>query len=156
MITVVFYFVVINRNPTECRRLLFTLCTGMTIFLIFSFFYPNGLQLRPKHFVRDNIFTQMVAALYRTDTPTNVLPSIHVFNSIAIYMAIAHCKALKKHNIFRMTTLILTVLIILSTMFLKQHSIVDVIASTVLSFFLYPIAYKKKEETKQLQQIKSL
>ena len=58
------------------------LFTGMTIFLIISTLYPNGLDLRPVQFERDNIFVDMVKMLYKADTPTNVLPSIHVFNSI--------------------------------------------------------------------------
>lgn len=63
------------------------LFTGMTIFLIICTIFPNALQLRPETFARDNIFVDMVRALYRTDTPTNVLPSMHVFNSLGV----AHC-----------------------------------------------------------------
>ena len=33
------------------------------------------------------MFTDMVKVLYKTDTPTNVLPSIHVFNSIGAGIA---------------------------------------------------------------------
>lgn len=55
----------------------------MTIFLIVSYAYPNAQHLRPVEFPRDNIFTDVVRWLYKTDTPTNILPSIHVFNSLA-------------------------------------------------------------------------
>ena len=43
------------------------LCTGMTLFLIICTIFPNGLHLRPHTFARDNIFTDMVRMLYRTD-----------------------------------------------------------------------------------------
>ncbi|MDO4598681.1 MAG: phosphoesterase, partial [[Ruminococcus] gnavus] len=52
---------------------------GMTIFLVISTVFPNGLMLRPVVFPRDNIFTDMVKMLYLADTPTNVFPSLHVF-----------------------------------------------------------------------------
>ena len=105
------------------------LFTGMTIFLIISAIYPNGLELRPDTFPRDNIFTDMVKQLYAMDTPTNVLPSIHVFNSIGVYIAIAHDERLSSIKWIRYGALILSSLIILSTMFTKQHSALDVIAA---------------------------
>ena len=37
---------------------------GMTIFLLISTVFPNGLTLRPVVFPRDNIFTDMVRMLY--------------------------------------------------------------------------------------------
>ena len=45
-------------------------------------------SLRPILDPDKNIFTAAVAALYRTDTCTNVFPSIHVYNSIGTYIAI--------------------------------------------------------------------
>ena len=47
---------------------------------------------------RDNIFVDLVKHIYATDTPTNVLPSIHVFNSLGVCIAIRHSEALKKHK----------------------------------------------------------
>ena len=61
---------------------------GMTIFLIISTIMPNGLAIRPVVFERDNIFVDLVKMLYQTDTPTNVFPSLHVFNSLAACIAI--------------------------------------------------------------------
>ena len=72
--------------------------TGMTVFLIISTVFPNGQDLRPVIFERDNIFVDMVRTLYRTDTCTNVFPSLHVFNSLSVCAAIADSEALKKHR----------------------------------------------------------
>ena len=55
---------------------------GMTIFLIICSVFPNGQDLRPVVFERDNIFVDAVRMLYRTDTCTNVFPSLHVFNTL--------------------------------------------------------------------------
>ena len=143
MISVVFYFVVIYRNPLECRKLLTILCSGMTIFLIISYFYPNGLQLRPDFFERNNIFTELVSMLYKTDTSTNVLPSIHVYNSICLYMAIINSERFRNKKTFCFCNFILTASIILSTMLLKQHSVVDVGGAFLLYTVLYVVIYKK-------------
>lgn len=76
-------------------KLITFLFTGMTIFLLVSYIYPNGHHLRPNVFARDNIFVDLVKMLYEADTDTNVLPSIHVYNSIGCYIAISKCPKLR-------------------------------------------------------------
>ena len=111
----------------------------MTIFLIVSCVYPNKQDLRPVVFDNNNIFTQMVQHLYATDTPTNILPSIHVFNSLAMFYAINRSPQLKKRYGVRIFCGVLTVSIILSTMFLKQHSVVDVSLGILMAVTLQGI-----------------
>lgn len=48
-----------------------TLGVGMTLFLIISFVYPNGQNLRPE-LTGEGPFIQAVQLLYQTDTPTNI------------------------------------------------------------------------------------
>ena len=118
------------------------LFTAMTIFLIISTLYPNGLDLRPVQFERDNIFVDMVKVLYRTDTPTNVLPSLHVFNSLGACIAIYHSEALRRHKVICAGAYTLAGLIILATMFLKQHSVIDVMAAFLMAYTLYQFVYE--------------
>lgn len=122
-------------------KLVTFLFTGMTLFLIISTLYPNGLDLRPEVFARDNIFVDMVKTLYKTDTSTNVLPSIHVFNSIGAHIAISHSQHLQKYRWVQISSLILTVSIVLSTMFLKQHSIIDVICAFLMAAIIHSFVY---------------
>lgn len=122
-------------------RLCGLLFTGMTIFLIISTFFPNGLNLRPMVFPRDNFCTDLVRFLYTADTSTNVLPSLHVFNSLGVCIAIAHSEALQKHRVIVWASYILAALIILATMFLKQHSVIDVIAGFMMAYTLYLFVY---------------
>ncbi len=117
------------------------LYSGMTLFLLVSTVYPNGHLLRPLEFERDNIFIQMVCFLYWADTSTNILPSIHVFNSIAAHMAVMHTPALAKQTWTVRCSRILYVSIILSTMFLKQHSCVDVILGITLGYGMNHLVY---------------
>ncbi len=121
------------------------LFTGMTLFLIICTVFPNALNLRPTIFVRDNIFVDLVKMVYRADTPTNVLPSIHVFNSIGSCIAISHSDALKKHRKIQYSAYTLALLIILSTVFLKQHSVTDVIAAVAMACIIYPFVYVTEE-----------
>ncbi len=122
------------------------LITGMTFFLLLCTIFPNGLHLRPTEFARDNIFVDLVKYVYAKDTPTNVLPSIHVFNSIGACIAIGHSDALKKHKKIQYASYLLALLIVLSTVFLKQHSVTDVIAAFALACIVYPFVYATQEK----------
>ncbi|MCI9679955.1 MAG: phosphatase PAP2 family protein [Lachnospiraceae bacterium] len=117
------------------------LFTGMTLFLVVSTVYPNGHLLRPASFERHNIFTFAVQMLYRTDTATNIFPSIHVFNSIAAHVAVAKNRKLGGNIWIRGGSFLLMVSIILATMFLKQHSVLDVIAGTLLGVLMEQLVY---------------
>ena len=137
----VMYFFFKNKN--EYYRLCTFLFIGMTVFLVISTVYPNGHYLRPVSFPRDNIFTDLVRSLYRTDTPTNLFPSIHVYNSIGVNIAIWHSENFKQNKQIRYGSAVLMVSIILSTMFLKQHSVFDVITGIVFSVFMYALVYSR-------------
>ena len=127
-----------RRNYDRCAVFL---CTGMLIFLVISTFIPNIQHLRLHTMPRHNVFTVLVSQLWQTDTPTNLFPSIHVYNSLGAAIAIGHSQALKKHRGIQFVSYGLAGLIVLSTMFLKQHSVTDVIAAVALTFMIYPLIY---------------
>ncbi|MCR4744825.1 MAG: phosphatase PAP2 family protein [Lachnospiraceae bacterium] len=135
----VIYFIFTNKS--EYKKLCAFLITGMTVFLLVSTFYPNGATLRPTVFPHNNIFTRLVIQLYSTDTPTNIFPSIHVYNSLGCYFAISTSEKLSKNKPVLISSFILTFSIILATMFLKQHSVFDVITAFALSTFMYFAIY---------------
>lgn len=68
-------------------RLCLPLFTGMTMALLFYAIVPNGLALRPRFVPGSDIFARLVRTIYRSDTPMNVCPSIHVFNSVTLMLA---------------------------------------------------------------------
>lgn len=136
----VLYFFFTNRR--EFYQVMLFLITGMTLFLIISTVFPNGLHLRPVEFPRDNIFTDLVKNfVYANDTSTNVLPSIHAFNSLGISIAVFHSESLKKHKGIQIATHVSTILILMSTVCLKQHSITDVFAALLMAGIIYPFVY---------------
>lgn len=138
----VIYFGVFNDSLKEYYQLIFNLGIGMTLFLVISYIYPNGQDLRPETFANDNIFTQMVQYLYSIDTPTNVFPSIHVYNSVAVAIAFMTCQKLQKHTVIRYGSVVLAVSIVLATMFLKQHSVSDVCCALVMNVGSYMLLYR--------------
>ncbi|HIX64489.1 MAG TPA: phosphatase PAP2 family protein, partial [Candidatus Mediterraneibacter colneyensis] len=92
-------------------------------------------------FERDNIFVDMVRMLYRADTCTNVFPSLHVFNSLSACIAIYKSERLKKHRWICFSAYVLALLIILATVFLKQHSVIDVCGASLMAYVLYQLVY---------------
>ncbi|MBR1739079.1 MAG: phosphatase PAP2 family protein [Ruminococcus sp.] len=114
-----------------------------TLTIIFYLFYPTCQHLRPDSFKRDNPITRFIAEFYKFDTDTNVCPSLHVIGSLAAMFAGWHCKRLRGAGwkiFFTFSALIIS----LSTMFLKQHSAVDVMAAFPISFAAYYFIFIRK------------
>ena len=123
VVATVIYFSFINQNKKEYWQLICTLGIGMTLFIFISLIYPNGQNLRPN------------------------LTGDSMFNSVACCNAIFRHKEFKNHKIFLAGVWILTVLIILATVFLKQHTVVDVIAAFALNLVCYQFLYRSKAVT---------
>ncbi len=116
---------------------------GMGVFLIVSALFPNILILRPETMPRDNFCTRLCQFLYSIDTPTNVTPSIHVFNSLAVMVAVWHTDAyLVRTKISKIIVTAIGASICLATMFIKQHSVSDVIVATGLAIAVYILVYR--------------
>ncbi|MBQ2725171.1 MAG: phosphatase PAP2 family protein, partial [Clostridia bacterium] len=90
----------------------------------------------------DNLLTRFMAEFYRFDTNTNVCPSIHVIGSIGIWAAGWNAPKLQKIR-WKAGFTGVTILICLSTVFLKQHSVIDVMAALPICAAAYLICYRK-------------
>ena len=121
----------------EYLRLCFMLGAGMTIFLFISYIWPNGLHLRPDVLPRDNFCTDLVRLLQSSDTSTNVFPSIHCYNSMVANAAIWKNKTFGQKKWIKWSSLILCVLVLMSTLFLKQHSMMDLLAALFMFVAFY-------------------
>lgn len=126
---------------------------GMTICFFIYLLFPNGQNLRPS-IVENDFFSNLIRTIYISDTPTNSAPSMHVLDSIAVHLAITRCNKLKNKRYIQYTSAIIMVLIIASTVMIKQHSIIDVIYGVILSLFIYLAIYKVKVQ--QIFKIKKL
>ena len=130
------------KNKQEYYNLCKILFFGMTVFLIVSTLCPNGHLLRPTSFARNNLFTDLVKILYKTDTATNLFPSIHVYNSVVLNAVIWRCNDFKNNRYIRYSSAILAISIVLATMFLKQHSVFDVVTGLVLAGLTISYVYR--------------
>ena len=74
--------------------------------------------------------------LRSVDPPNNVCPSIHVSSTVAVHLTICHAASERNKKPIRTLSWIVTILICLSTMFIKQHSLVDVLCGWILSLIL--------------------
>lgn len=119
------------------KYIIITYSAAIFIYII----YPNAQNLRPESFERDNVFTDIVKFLYVFDTNTNVCPSIHVLGSMAVMFASFECEKFKSF-FWKSVFVICCVLISVSTVFLKQHSVTDIFAALILGIFAYPFAFK--------------
>lgn len=136
-----FYFLI--KDKDEFLRFFFMVPFGMSMCLIICLLFPNGQNLRPEYFANENILTRLVANLYAADTNTNVLPSMHVFGSLGVHAAICRSKLKLAKPWIKWVSFVLCVSICLSTVFIKQHSVLDGFAAILLFIPFYVLIYKK-------------
>ena len=112
------------KEPRAFTRFMWFFMIGMSFCLLVCTIFPNGQDLRPTEFASEGFCTVLVQLLYRADTNTNVLPSMHVVGSVAVFYGVLCAPSLKKPAIL-LPVFVLTALICLSTVLIKQHSVLD-------------------------------
>ncbi len=130
--------------PAFKKYMKYTIIT-YTITILIYIVYPTSQELRPTEFARDNIFTDIVGFLYGFDTNTNVCPSLHVIGSMAVYFTARQSKMFSDFK-WRVAFCVSAVLISVSTVFLKQHSVLDIVFALVVCAAAYPFVFVKKEK----------
>lgn len=129
------------KNKHDYYRYCIFLCSGMTISLLICTFFHNGTDLRVEVDPSKNLCSYLVALLHSADTATNVFPSIHVYNSLAVHFSVINSQELRRYPWIRPLSFVLMVSICLSTVVLKQHSVVDVTGAVMLAYATYPFVY---------------
>ena len=94
--------------------------------------YPSYQDLRPAVFPRENIYTAILAVIYRIDTPTGVFPSLHVAISLGIASTWLRVKDVKRWLKGSIALFCLGVCICVA--FVKQHSVADIAAAIPVCF----------------------
>lgn len=89
-----------------------------------------GKIIRP-HPAGAGVFFDMVRVIYEYDMPSSLTPSLHVANSWLVALA------MNDNRIIRFAVIPWAVLIVLSTLLIKQHNLVDVVSGLVLSTAIY-------------------
>ena len=122
------------------RKLMYFIIITYTITTVIYLVYPNKQELRPDEFARDNFCVDIVRRLYAFDTNTNVCPSLHVIGSFAVYFTSWYCERFRT-VLWQLFFTVSTVLISISTVFLKQHSVIDIFAALIVCAVSFPLAY---------------
>ena len=133
-------------RPTYVKYMKYTIITYTTTILIYVLF-PTAQELRPDLAAlgRENILTKFLTYFYMFDTNTNVCPSLHVTGSVAVWIAAWKSKHFST-PLWRTVFTVITILICVSTVFLKQHSIIDAFFAFALCAIVYVVVYIKKEK----------
>lgn len=148
--TIAFLFFTHKKDFYQCVAFLFI---GMTICLIAFTVYPTSFDHRPLVIEGNPICQFLVRFIYAADKSQNVCPSIHVYNSIGCAIALMKCEDFKDSSAMKVFAIGSAVLITLSTMFIKQHSIIDAVMAGLLAIVLYVLVYKI-DYSKVLKRVK--
>jgi len=138
--------VTLTRDDWTYRKLMKFLIIGSIFCFAIFLIYPSYTDLRPQSFTHDNIFVDICKLLYTVDTPTNVCPSMHVVCSYGLLFAVLEGRDFKLFH--KVLMVIIVTFIVMSTLFLKQHAVIDVLVAAPvtyvtwrLSFYEPPIRY---------------
>lgn len=149
---VVFYFswyfyiaavgiIFLLKSKNDLRKTFMSMNICMAVGLLVYFIFPNYITIRPNVYGGD-IFSQAVKLLQEGDSPSSVCPSLHVAICISLCTAVADSKYFKNKPYIKLFSTILTILISISTLFIKQHSVIDVFWGTMLGLTSYLFVYK--------------
>lgn len=116
-------------------KVLSNLIIGMIICYIIYYFFETAVP-RPELYGND-FLTNLVRFIYSMDQPFNCFPSIHV---LGCYTMIKGVKEISdKISIDKIVITLVSIIIILSTQFIKQHVILDLIFAIILADGTYRI-----------------
>ena len=112
------------------RRFMWNLILTTAIAVAVYIIWPNEQLLRPDLAAlgRDNLLTRAAGIIYTVDTNTNVCPSLHCIGGFAIFFAAVDLPRFRTKGWISFF-LVFALLICASTVFMKQHSIVDFFAA---------------------------
>lgn len=111
------------RDADSFKKLQVYIIITQVVAMIIYIVWPSCQNLRPDVLPRENVLTGLVELLYAVDTNTGVCPSLHCAYSFGIASVCVRAKSVSKG--WKVGVVIAVILICLSTVFIKQHSVVD-------------------------------
>ena len=128
---------------------------GQVICMLIYFLYPNGQNLRP-YVISNDIFSRTVLAAYRSNPFTYAAPSIHVLYSMAAHIGLMKYKPFARKKVLPKLSFLFILITILSTLYIKQHAVMDIISGLLLCAILYLLIYKIMAGKKTYNEISDL
>lgn len=121
-----------NLGDEDYKKAVFVLTTGMNVFLFISYVWPTGLTLREGIVYNTSVLSgRLMKFVQGVDVPKSVFPSMHVYVTLVLqYSLELQKKTLPMWGVW--LGRIVATAIVLSTMFTKQHSALDVLGALVM------------------------
>ena len=143
------YFAVYNVEAFKGlqKYIITTQLIAMACYIIF----PTRQDLRPEVFVNDNVLTRLMGIIYAADTNTGVCPSLHVAYSLAIVSVMVKDEHLSRG--FKVFVTLFSIMVCLSTAFVKQHSVVDIFAALPVVLLGEIMIYGKSYWTPKIRRV---
>jgi membrane-associated phospholipid phosphatase len=113
-------------------RTLFTLCVGLIACYITFHLFQTTIQ-RPQ-ITKDGLLNWLVNMVYNNDGAYNCFPSIHVLSSYLMLKGMSYGANFSK--ISRLLIITTSWSIIISTVFVKQHVLIDIVGAILLAEML--------------------
>ena len=132
----------------DFKRLQIYIMITQAVAMVCYILIPTRQDLRPEVFANNNLLTGGVQLLYAFDTNTGVCPSLHVAYSLGI--ASVWVKRKESRPETKALIVVSVVLICLSTMFIKQHSFVDVVAAIPVGLLAEAVVFWWLPATKKM------
>lgn len=133
------------KNKRLFLRLYVYLFGGMFICMMICTLFPmyfdrTGIAMYPY----DNLLTDAVKLIQGIDPPTTVLPSMHVYVTLGLHIALCRDEAFGKERLAVVASGFFTLCVCVATLFTKQHSLYDVLAALPLCAVMCALAYVPK------------
>lgn len=139
-----------NDTPSY-DRLCLSMFSGMSLCLILYMLFPNGLQLRPDPATlgRDNPALWLMRLLWAADSSNNVCPSIHCQSTGCMALAMWYSSLAYRHRWIRPVAAVWATAICASTLFTKQHAVVDVVMGLAVAAVWLPVFRRRWKKLEQ-------
>lgn len=145
-------FVMISRDSRElCYRVLSGEIISKLICMVLFLVIPTTM-IRAE-ITSDGFFDSVVKLIYQTDSADNLFPSLHCLESWICFRGAMQMKKTGKWYV--VFSLIFSLLVFASTVFVKQHVFVDIIAG-VLVCEIGQFISKKVDSARVFRRIESL
>lgn len=128
----------IVRQPEQIRRTVSAYLMIWIIAYVCFLIYPTVAPHPFKIHEQDFFAWVLGSVIYNCDVPYNCFPSLHVAHSFVSALTCYHV-----HRGVGIAAVIWASLIGISTLFTKQHYILDVIAGVLLAYFAYVVFLQK-------------
>ncbi|MEC0184785.1 phosphatase PAP2 family protein [Paenibacillus peoriae] len=115
-------------------RTLLALCGGLVLSYIVYALFQTAVQ-RPDNLAETGIINRLIWLVYSHDQPFNCFPSIHVLTS---YLMLRGARVFG--GTIRWAVTAMSILIIASTLLVKQHVLADVVGGILAGELLYRLA----------------